>query len=143
MTDKFLWYQKMSNPQINSNLLKVERLSKTFPNGVNALNEVSFEVSQGEFIAVLGKSGSGKSTLLRCINRLVESTSGRIIFQEEDFSKLSSKLLRKARRKIGFVFQNYNLVQRSSVISNVLSGRLGYTLPKASLFNYNSKESYE
>ncbi len=130
----------MSNSPKNCDLLKVEELSKTFPNGVNALKKVSFKVRQGDFIAVLGKSGSGKSTLLRCINRLVESTSGNIVFQEQDIAKLSSKLMRKARRKMGFVFQDYNLVNRSSVISNVLSGRLGYTDSIASLINYFSEE---
>jgi phosphonate transport system ATP-binding protein len=130
----------MSNPQKHCVLLKVEELSKTFPNAVNALNKVSFQVAQRDFIAVLGKSGSGKSTLLRCINRLVEPTSGKIIFQEQDIAKLSSKFLRKARRKMGFVFQDYNLVNRSSVMSNVLSGRLGYTNSLASLINYFSEK---
>ncbi len=128
----------MSNPQKHPVLLKVEQLCKIFPNSVKALNSVSFEIGQGDFIVVLGKSGSGKSTLLRCINRLVESTSGKIFFQEQDISKLSPKLLRQARRKIGFVFQDYNLVNRSTVISNVLSGRLGYTNPFVSLVNYFS-----
>lgn len=130
----------MFSVQKKSVLLKVEHLSKTFPNGVNALNSVSFEVSQDDFIVVLGMSGSGKSTLLRCLNRLVEPTSGRIIFQEQDVAKLSPKLLRQVRRKMGFVFQDYNLVNRASVISNVLSGRLGYTNSLASLINFFSEE---
>ncbi len=130
----------MPNAQKHSVLLKVEQLSKTFPSGVSALNSVSFEVRQGDFIVVLGKSGSGKSTLLRCVNRLVEPTSGKIVFQEQDVAKLPPKFLRQARRKIGFVFQDYNLVNRSSVISNVLSGRLGYTNSLASLINHFSDE---
>jgi len=130
----------MSSVQKPCVLLKIEQLSKTFPNGVNALNSVSFEVKQDDFIVILGMSGSGKSTLLRCINRLVEPTSGKIVFQEQDVAKLSPKLLRQVRRKIGFVFQDYNLVNRSSVISNVLSGRLGYTNSLASLINHFSDE---
>lgn len=122
----------------HSVLLKVEQLGKTFQSGVKALNSVSFEIRQDDFVVVLGKSGSGKSTLLRCINRLVEPTSGKVFFQGQDISKLSPKLLRKARRKIGFVFQDYNLVNRSTVISNVLSGKLGYTNSLASLINYFS-----
>ena len=127
-------------PQKYSLLLEVEKLSKKFPNEVIALDSISFDVKQGDFIAVLGKSGSGKSTLLRCLNRLVEPTSGKIIFQEQDIAKLSSKFLRQARRKMGFIFQDYNLVNRSKVISNVLSGRLGYTNSLASLINYFSHE---
>jgi phosphonate transport system ATP-binding protein len=130
----------MSSVQKYRVLLKIEQLSKTFSNGVNALKSVSFEVGQDDFIVVLGMSGSGKSTLLRCLNRLVEPTSGKIVFEEQDISQFSPKLLRQARRKIGFVFQDYNLVNRSSVISNVLAGRLGYSNSLASLINYFSKE---
>jgi phosphonate transport system ATP-binding protein len=121
-------------------MLKIESLTKTFPNGVDALKKVSFQARSGEFLVVLGKSGSGKSTLLRCVNRLIEPSSGKVIFEGEDIARLSSKSLRRARRKIGFIFQDYNLVNRSSVLDNVLSGRLGYTNSLASLVNYFSKE---
>ena len=130
----------MHESQRYSVLLKIEQLCKTFQNGVKALDSVSFEIRKHDFIAVLGKSGSGKSTLLRCINRLIEPTSGKIFFQEQDIAKFSPKLLSQARKKIGFVFQEYNLVNRLTVLSNVLSGRLGYTIPLASLFNYFSSE---
>jgi phosphonate transport system ATP-binding protein len=107
-------------------MLKVEHLVKVYPNGTQALRDVSFETADGEFLAVIGLSGSGKSTLLRCINRLVEPTSGKIIWNGEDITAAQGAELLKVRRKIGMVFQQFNLVKRSSVLTNVLSGRLGY-----------------
>ena len=106
-------------------MLKVENLTKTYPNGTQALKNVSFEVKDGEFLAVIGLSGSGKSTLLRCINRLIEPTSGRIYWDGQDITALPISEMRKIRRQIGMIFQQFNLVKRSSV-TNVLSGRLGY-----------------
>lgn len=106
--------------------LNIKNLNKVYPNGVTALNDVSFNVTKGEFLAVIGLSGSGKSTLLRCINRLVEPTSGRIEWQGEDIVSAKSSKLRNLRRQIGMIFQHFNLVNRSSVITNVLAGRLGY-----------------
>jgi phosphonate transport system ATP-binding protein len=120
-------------------MLKVEHLVKTYPNGTQALNDVSFEVQDGEFLAVIGLSGSGKSTLLRCINRLIDPTSGRILWNGADVTAASGAELRKIRRQIGMVFQQFNLVKRSSVLTNVLAGRLGYVSPAKSLFNYFSK----
>ncbi len=119
-------------------MLKVEHLVKTYPNGTQALQDVSFEVQDGEFLAVIGLSGSGKSTLLRCINRLIDPTSGRILWNGVDVTAASGAELRKVRRQIGMVFQQFNLVKRSSVLTNVLSGRLGYVSPMKSLFNYFS-----
>ncbi len=107
-------------------MLKIEHLTKVYPNGTQALKDVSFEVKDGEFLAVIGLSGSGKSTLLRCINRLIEPTSGKIYWDDQDITAASSSEMRKIRRQIGMVFQQFNLVKRSSVMSNVLSGRLGY-----------------
>jgi phosphonate transport system ATP-binding protein len=119
-------------------VLKVEHLIKTYPNGTQALQDVSFEVQDGEFLAVIGLSGSGKSTLLRCINRLIDPTSGRILWNGMDVTAASGAELRNIRRQIGMVFQQFNLVKRSSVLTNVLSGRLGYVSPAKSLFNYFS-----
>ena len=119
-------------------MLKVEHLVKTYPNGTRALQDVSFEVQDGEFLAVIGLSGSGKSTLLRCINRLIDPTSGRILWNGVDVTAASGTDLRNIRRQIGMVFQQFNLVKRSSVLTNVLSGRLGYVSPAKSLFNYFS-----
>ena len=107
-------------------MLKVENLTKVYPNGTQALKNVSFEVKDGEFLAVIGLSGSGKSTLLRCINRLIEPTSGKIIWNDQDVTAASSTEMRRIRRQIGMVFQQFNLVKRSSVMANVMSGRLGY-----------------
>jgi len=117
-------------------MLKVEHLVKTYPNGTQALNDVSFEVRDGEFLAVIGLSGSGKSTLLRCINRLIDPSAGRILWNGVDVTAASGADLRKIRRQIGMVFQQFNLVKRSSVLTNVLAGRLGYVSPVKSLLNY-------
>lgn len=107
-------------------MLRVENLSKTYPNGTQALKNVSFEVADGEFLAVIGLSGSGKSTLLRCINRLIEPTSGKIIWNGVDVTAARGGDIRKIRRQVGMIFQQFNLVKRSSVMTNVLTGRLGY-----------------
>lgn len=114
-------------------MLKIQNLSKTYPNGTQALTNVSFDVADGEFMVVIGLSGSGKSTLLRCINRLIEPTEGKIIWDGVDITNASPAELRQIRRKIGMVFQQFNLVKRSSVLTNVLAGRLGYVNPWASL----------
>lgn len=121
-------------------MLKVENLTKVYPNGTQALKNVSFEVNDGEFLAVIGLSGSGKSTLLRCINRLVEPTSGKIYWDGVDVTAASSTEIRKIRRQIGMVFQQFNLVKRSSVFTNVLTGRLGYVNTITSLLNIFSAE---
>ena len=107
-------------------MLRVEHLCKVYPNGVQALDDVSFSISEGEFLVVIGLSGSGKSTLLRCINRLVEPTSGRIEWYGADVLSFQAAELGLIRRQIGMIFQQFNLVKRSSVMTNVLTGRLGY-----------------
>ena len=116
-------------------MLKIENLSKTYESGTYALQDVSLVIDPGEFVVVLGKSGSGKSTLLRCINRLVEPTSGRIFLNETEITGASPSRLRELRKKIGMVFQQYNLVERFSVQTNVLSGKLASMSNIASLFN--------
>jgi phosphonate transport system ATP-binding protein len=110
-------------------MLEIQNVTKVYEGGTVALKDVSFNVKDGEFLVVIGLSGSGKSTLLRCINRLIEPTEGRIIWDGVDVTKLSGEELRKVRRKIGMIFQQFNLVKRSSVLTNVLSGRLGYVNP--------------
>ena len=121
-------------------MLKVEHLTKVYEGGTLALEDVSFEVEDGEFLAVIGLSGSGKSTLLRCINRLVEPTEGKITWNGVDVTNASQEDLRRIRRRIGMVFQHFNLVNRSKVTTNVLSGRLGYTNPAYSLINRFTKD---
>jgi len=121
-------------------MLQVQNLTKVYPNGTLALKDVSFEVADGEFLAVIGLSGSGKSTLLRCINRLIEPTSGKIIWNGADVTATKGAELLKVRRQIGMIFQQFNLVKRSSVMTNVLSGRLGYVSTLPSLVNYFSPD---
>ncbi len=124
-------------------LLRVEHLKKVYPNGTVALSDVSFSVRDGEFLAIIGLSGSGKSTLLRCINRLIEPTSGQVFWNDIDVTALSGSELRKMRRHFGMVFQQFNLVKRSSVMTNVLSGRLGYANPWRTLAGWFSEEDRE
>jgi len=124
-------------------MLRVEHLTKVYANGTVALKDVSFQVEDGEFLAVIGLSGSGKSTLLRCINRLIEPTSGKIVWNDIDVTALPTSEMRQVRRQIGMVFQQFNLVKRSSVLTNVLSGRLGYVSPYQSMFNYFSPADHQ
>jgi phosphonate transport system ATP-binding protein len=124
-------------------MLKVEHLTKIYDDGTVALDDVSFEVPAGQFLAIIGLSGSGKSTLLRCVNRLIEPTEGRILWNDVDVTAAGQEDMRKIRRRIGMVFQHFNLVHRSPVITNVLSGRLGYTSPAMSLGNRFPKSAVE
>ena len=124
-------------------LLRVEHLTKVYPNGTVALKDVSFSVEDREFLVIIGLSGSGKSTLLRCINRLIEPTEGSIFLDDVNVTKAPPSELRHVRRHIGMVFQQFNLVKRSSVLTNVLSGRLGYTNTMTSLLGLWSKTDRE
>ena len=121
-------------------MLRLESLTKVYDDGTRALNDVSFEVPDGQFLVIIGLSGSGKSTLLRCVNRLIEPTDGRVLWNDVDVTAASQEDLRLIRRRMGMIFQHFNLVRRSKVITNVLAGRLGYTNPALSLFNRFSKE---
>src|SRR5688572_32280157 len=105
-------------------MLQIKNLTKIYDGGVKALSNVSFTVPDGQFLAIIGLSGSGKSTLLRCINRLIEPTEGRILWNGEDITAASQEDLRRFRRRVGMVFQHFNLVHRSKVLTNVLAGRL-------------------
>lgn len=107
-------------------MLRVEGLSKTYRTGDKALSDVSFTVQAGQVVGLIGPSGAGKSTLIRCVNRLVEPTSGSVFLGEVNITALSQRALRRARRRIGMIFQEYALVERLTVMENVLSGRLGY-----------------
>lgn len=124
-------------------MLEIKNLSKVYDDGTQALNEVSFTVQEGEFLVIIGLSGSGKSTLLRCINRLIEPTSGQIIFNGADIVSASPAQLRHIRRDIGMIFQQFNLVKRASVMRNVLAGRLGYVNPWLSLLGIFPQAEWE
>jgi len=109
--------------------LSIKNLSKEYTRGKPVLRDINLDFAARGFTAVIGPSGTGKSTLIRCINRLVEPTAGSILFQGHDLVKLSGQALREARRGIGMVFQEYNLVERLTVMENLLTGRLGYVSP--------------
>lgn len=107
-------------------MLRIEGLNKTYRTGDKALSDVSFDVPKGQVVGLIGPSGAGKSTLIRCINRLVEPTSGAVLLSDLHITGLRAGELRRARRRIGMIFQEYALVERLTVMENVLSGRLGY-----------------
>src|SRR5688572_6962722 len=110
----------------NAPALDIRGLTKEYRRGVPVLRAVDLKVAPTGITAVIGPSGTGKSTLIRCINRLVEPTAGQILFHGVDMTRLKRRQLRAARRRIGMVFQEYNLVERLTVMENLLSGRLGY-----------------
>lgn len=123
-------------------MLEYINASKTYDNGVVGLDNVSLKIENGEFVSIIGLSGAGKSTLLRTTNRLVELTEGDIIIDGTSIVKANKKTLRLLRRKIGMIFQSFNLVKRSTVQRNVLSGRLGYYSSFRSIFGLFHKEDY-
>lgn len=125
-------------------MLEIQHLTKVYEsNNLKALDDLSLTVRDGEFVALIGLSGSGKSTLLRCINRLIEPTSGQIVLDGVDITAASPEELRQIRRHIGMIFQQFNLVKRSTVINNVLAGRLGFTNPAWSLMNHFARPDVE
>ena len=108
-------------------MLTIRNLSKSYVPGKPVLRDISVEIAPRGVTAIIGPSGTGKSTLIRCINRLVEPTEGEILFEGREFSHVHGQALRAVRRKMGMVFQEYNLVERLTVMENLLTGRLGYT----------------
>ena len=111
---------------VPSNMLTITELAKEYATGTRALESITFTVDEPQVVAIIGSSGAGKSTLIRCVNRLVNPTSGRVVLNELDITALGRRELRKARRRMGMIFQEYNLVERLTVMENALSGRLGY-----------------
>ena len=107
-------------------MLELKNLTKRYNTGDLALQGIDLDIPNGQVLALIGPSGAGKSTLIRCINRLVEPTNGSAVLNKVNLTKLSSRALRKSRRKMGMIFQEYALVERLTVMENVLSGRLGY-----------------
>ena len=127
-----------------NDLLVIENLTKSYDGVTNALDNANVTVRRGEFVSLIGSSGAGKSTLLRCINRLVKPTSGTVVFDGSNICCARGQKLRHARLRISMVFQHYNLVHRSSVIENVLQGRLGYKRPlEGSLGIYTDEEKQQ
>ncbi len=127
--------QTAARPKTGKTELSIQGLSKTYKGGIKALDNVSIDVGEGEFLVILGPSGAGKSTLMRCLNRLVEPTEGKVIHEGEEITG-PNKNLREIRHRFGMVFQQFNLVKRLSVLTNVLTGRLAYRSTWRSLF-YN------
>ncbi|MES2769297.1 MAG: phosphonate ABC transporter ATP-binding protein [Bdellovibrionota bacterium] len=123
-----------------STILSVKNLVKTYPNGVQALKGVSFDVKKGEFVVIIGLSGSGKSTLLRCLNRLHDPTSGEVIFDGKNIVKIQGAEIRGLRKKMAMIFQSFNLIDRHTVISNVLTGNLHRTGTLKSILGIFSEE---
>lgn len=121
-------------------LLSVKDLHKIYGNETHALRGVSFDMQEGEFIVIIGMSGSGKSTLMRCINRLIDISKGSIEFKGVRVDTANNRELRKIRRDMGMIFQNYNLIDRLTVIQNVLHGRLGYMNTFMGLLDLYSQE---
>jgi len=124
-------------------MLEIRHLTKVYDDGTVALEDVNFTVPEGEFLVIIGLSGSGKSTLLRCINRLINPTEGQILWDGVDLAQLEGTELRQIRRKIGMVFQHFNLVNRSTVYTNVMTGRLGYAPTWSSVIHRFSKEDQQ
>ncbi len=124
-------------------MIDVSDLSKTFPDGTRALADVNVSIPDGDFVAVIGLSGAGKSTFLRCLNRLVAPTAGSIVVNGRDVSGLRGRDLQRYRRTVGFIFQQFNLVARLSVLENVLSGRLGYHPTWVGMLGLYRERDYE
>jgi phosphonate transport system ATP-binding protein len=124
-------------------ILKVQNLHKIYKNGTHALKGISFEVEEKEFLVIIGLSGSGKSTLLRCINRLIEPTAGQVHFLGKDITHVKGEELRKVKTQIGMVFQQFNLIKRRSVLTNVITGKLGQLGTISSIFEKFSQSVYD
>lgn len=124
-------------------ILELKQVSKTYNNTTKALQDITLSIEEGEFVSVIGPSGAGKSTLLRCINRLVDATQGVIMFDGQNITSVSGKELRRVRTKTGMIFQHYNLVNRLSVIENVLHGRLGHKSALSGMVGYYSESEKE
>ncbi|MCT2538155.1 phosphonate ABC transporter ATP-binding protein [Aquibacillus koreensis] len=124
-------------------MIEFKNLSLTYPNGTKGLKNINIKINEGEFVVIVGLSGAGKSTFIRSINRLVTPTEGELVVDGENILNHNGKSLRELRKKVGMIFQSYNLVKRSTVLKNVISGRLGYTGTLKSIFNMFPKEDME
>ena len=120
-------------------MITFDHVSKTYPNGVKGLIDVNLTINDGDYVSIIGLSGAGKSTLLRSINRLNEITEGNIVIDGQSVTKANKRELKLIRRRIGLISQQFNLVKRSTVQKNVLSGKLGYYSTLKSIFGIFSK----
>jgi phosphonate transport system ATP-binding protein len=123
--------------------LEVKNVRKVYPNGYEALSNISFNLQGGEFVCIIGRSGAGKSTLLRCINGLIPITEGNCLINGTDITSLNAEEKRKLRRRIGFIFQEFNLVDRLTAMRNVLIGRMGYMDDLSAMVGYFNREHRE
>ena len=121
-------------------MIVFENVTKTYPNGFTALKNVNLTINDGDFVCIIGLSGAGKSTIIRTINKMHPITSGKLVVNGKDISVAKGKELRSIRKNIGMIFQSFNLVKRSSVYKNVLSGRVGYHSTFECIFGLYSKE---
>jgi len=124
-------------------MIRLENLSVSYDGKYLAVNKVNLNIEKGEILGVIGSSGSGKSSMLKTINKLVKPVSGKIIIDGEDITSYEEKKMRRVRKEIGMIFQDYNLVERSTVLENVLMGRLGYKSTLATLLARFTDEEYE
>lgn len=126
-------------------MIRVENIVKTYNEGsshpIDALKDVSFSIDKSQVVTIFGPSGAGKSTLIRCINRLVEPTSGRVFLDDAEITGLNTHALHMARREMGMIFQEYNLIERLTVMENLLSGRLGYVTLFQAMFRRFPQEN--
>lgn len=126
--------------KVGKEMIEFKNVSKTYPNGVKGLRNINLKIENGEFVVVVGLSGAGKSTLLRSINRLAEISEGEILIDGKSITHAKGAALRRIRRDIGMIFQSFNLVKRSTVLRNVLSGRVGYHSTLRTVFGLFPKE---
>ena len=124
-------------------ILEFQHVSKVYNHTTRALDDLSFSVKEGELLSIIGPSGAGKSTILRCINRLIDATEGKIFYDGEDIMHVNKKQLRQVRTKTGMIFQHYNLVDRLSVMENVLHGRLGQKFTFSGMIGHYSEAEKE
>lgn len=124
-------------------ILEFKNVNKIYDNVTKALEDINFSIEEGEFVSIIGPSGAGKSTLLRCINRLIDTSQGEIIFDGEDITRVKGKKLRNVRTKTGMIFQHYNLVDRLSVIENVLHGTLGKKSTVSGMIGHYTEQEKE
>ncbi|MGE0762760.1 MAG: phosphonate ABC transporter ATP-binding protein [Bdellovibrionales bacterium] len=127
----------------DSPIIEVQHLSHQYPDGVRALNDVSFKVQPGEFLVVIGLSGSGKSTLLRSLNRLLDPSDGKVLYKGQDVTHVTGQQVRQLRQQVAMIFQSYNLVPRQNVLSNILMGRLSHTSTMKSLLHVFSRQDQQ